>query len=42
LLEKCDALLRAGGASEGADQMINVARRLGLKVFFPLEDIPDK
>ncbi len=40
LLEKCDAVLRVGGASQGADQMVNVARQLGLQVFLSLEEIP--
>jgi len=40
LLEKCDAVLRVGGASQGADLMVDVARRSGLKVYTALEDIP--
>ena len=40
LLEKCDAVLRMGGASQGADLMVEVARKLGLKIFFSLEEIP--
>lgn len=40
LLEKCDAVLRVGGASQGADLMVEVARKLGLKIFFSLEEIP--
>jgi hypothetical protein len=40
LLEKCDAVLRMGGASQGADLMVEVARKLGLKIFFALEEIP--
>jgi len=40
LLEKCDAVLRVGGASQGADLMVEVARRNGLKVYTALEDIP--
>jgi hypothetical protein len=42
VLEKCDAVLRVGGPSEGADHMIDVARQLGLNVFFAMEDIPEK
>ena len=41
LLEKCDAILRIPGASKGADQDVEVARKLGLKVYFSLEEIPD-
>lgn len=40
LLEKCDAVLRVGGESQGADQMVKVAQKLGLKVFFSLDEIP--
>jgi hypothetical protein len=39
LLEKCDAVLRVGGASQGADLMVEVARKRGLMVFFALEEI---
>ena len=31
LLEKCDAVLRVGGASAGADEMVRVGRSLGLR-----------
>jgi hypothetical protein len=40
LLEKCDAVLRVGGASRGADLMVEVAQKLELKIFFSLEEIP--
>ena len=40
LLEKCDAVLRVGGASEGADLMVEVARRNGLQVYTKLEEVP--
>src|SRR5215211_2249391 len=40
LLEKCDAVLRVGGASKGADLMVEVARRNGLQVYSDLEQIP--
>lgn len=40
LLRKCDAVLRVGGASEGADLMVEVARRNGLQVYTDLEQIP--
>jgi len=33
LLEKCDAVLRVGGPSAGADEMVRVGRALGLKVY---------
>lgn len=38
LLEKCDAVLRIGGASQGADLMVEVARKRGLPVFYTLEE----
>lgn len=40
LLGKCDAALRVGGASEGADRMVEVARRNGLQIYTSLEEIP--
>jgi hypothetical protein len=40
LLEKCDAVLRVGGASQGADLMVEVGRKHGLQVFYSLEEIP--
>jgi hypothetical protein len=40
LLEKCDAVLRVGGESQGADQMVEISRQKGLKIFTKLEQIP--
>jgi hypothetical protein len=40
LLEKCDAVLRVGGASAGADEMVRVGRSLGLKIYGSLPEIP--
>jgi len=40
LLEHCDAVLRVGAASEGADEMVRIARRRGLRVFHGLHDVP--
>ena len=40
LLEKCDAVLRVGGASQGADLMVEVARKRKLQVYFALDEIP--
>lgn len=39
LLDKCDAVLRVGGASQGADLMVDVARKKGLQVFYDLKEI---
>jgi hypothetical protein len=33
LLEKCDAVLRVGGPSAGADEMVRVGRELGLTIY---------
>ena len=40
LLEKCDAVLRVGGPSAGADEMVRVGQSLGLSVYTALADIP--
>lgn len=39
LLEKCDAVLRVGGASAGADEMVRVGRSLGLRIYTSLAEI---
>lgn len=40
LLARCDAVLRVGGASSGADQMVAVAQARGLSVYYRLQEIP--
>jgi GDP-mannose pyrophosphatase NudK len=40
LLEKCDAVLRVGGPSAGADEMVRVGRSLGLAIYNTLAEIP--
>ncbi|MCM2415944.1 DUF4406 domain-containing protein [Streptomyces sp. RKAG290] len=40
LLARCDAVLRIGGPSEGADRMVAVARAQGLDVYTGIDDIP--
>lgn len=40
LVSRCDAVLRVGGPSAGADEMVSVAQKLGLKLYYNLEDIP--
>jgi hypothetical protein len=40
ILARCDAVLRVGGASQGADQMVDFAQRHGLQVFARLQDVP--
>jgi hypothetical protein len=38
--ERCDAVLRIGGASAGADEMVRLARERGQQVFMRLEEVP--
>ena len=40
ILEKCDGVLRVGGASQGADLMVEIAQKNGLHVFHALEEGP--
>jgi|SRR3954469_21366491 hypothetical protein len=40
LLTRCDAVLRVGGASQGADLMVETARANGLAVYYALQDVP--
>jgi len=41
LLEKCDAVLRVGGPSAGADEMVRVGRTLGVKIYTNATEIPN-
>ena len=40
VLARCDACLRIGGASSGADRMVQTARDLGKTVYTSVEDVP--
>jgi hypothetical protein len=40
LLTRCDAVLRIGGASKGADLMVETARKHGLAVYHALDEVP--
>ena len=40
LLKKCDAVLRVGGPSAGADEMVKVGQNLGLGIYTALAEIP--
>ena len=40
VLARCDACLRIGGASQGADEMVALARSLQKQVFLRYEDVP--
>lgn|ERR1700722_13011193 len=39
LIERVDAVLRIGGASAGADEMVTLARDVGKKVFAAIDQI---
>lgn len=40
LVARCDACLRIGGPSAGADEMVALARAAGAAVYFALDDVP--
>jgi hypothetical protein len=40
VLARCDACLRIGGPSDGADRMVAIARRLGKTVFTSVDEVP--
>lgn len=40
LLSHCDAVLRIGGPSQGADDMIRIGREMGKVIFRDLNEIP--
>lgn len=40
ILERCDAVLRVGGASQGADLMVRLAEARGLSVYHRLDEVP--
>lgn len=40
IVARCDACLRIGGPSQGADEMVALARAHGRLVFYRLEDVP--
>ncbi len=40
LVARCDACLRIGGASKGADEMVEIARENGKLIFHSFEEIP--
>lgn len=39
LISHCDAVLRIGGASSGADEMVRVGREKGKLIFFDISEI---
>jgi hypothetical protein len=40
LVKRCDGVLRIGGPSAGADEMVQIAREHGKRVFTGLDEIP--
>lgn len=40
LIDHCDAVLRIGGPSTGADEMVKIGRQKGKRIFLNKEDIP--
>lgn len=40
LVTRCDAVLRIGGASAGADAMLKVAREHDIPVYYHLSEVP--
>jgi hypothetical protein len=40
IVARCDACLRIGGPSQGADEMVALAKAHGRLVFYHLEDVP--
>ena len=40
LVERCDAILRIGGPSTGADEMVRLAATTGRAVYYRLEEVP--
>lgn len=40
LAQRCDAVLRVGGDSAGADREVEVFRQRGVAVYYHLDDIP--
>jgi hypothetical protein len=40
LVARCDACLRIGGPSKGADEMVELSRSMGKQIFFSFDDVP--
>jgi hypothetical protein len=40
LVKRCDAVLRIGGASAGADEMVEIARAHGADVYRDVAELP--
>lgn len=42
LVARCDACLRIGGPSKGADEMLELSRSMGKLVFFSFDEVPGR
>jgi len=42
LIGKCDGVLRIGGASTGADDMVATGQKLGKRIYRALAEIPER
>jgi hypothetical protein len=40
LVARCDAVLRIGGASAGADEMVELGERFGARIYTAVDDVP--
>lgn len=40
LIDRCDAVLRIGGSSSGADEMVRIGKEKGRIIFLNKDDIP--
>ena len=41
LIDRCDAVLRIGGPSSGADEMVNTGKAKNKIIFYKIEEIPN-
>jgi hypothetical protein len=41
LIDHCDAILRIGGPSKGADDMVTAGRQKGKLIFFSKDEVPE-
>jgi hypothetical protein len=41
LLQHCDGVLRLQGASKGADNDVEIARKRGIPVYFSIDELPE-
>lgn len=40
LIDHCDAVLRVGGPSQGADEMVRIGREKGKRIYLQLAEVP--